>query len=262
METRKGPESEPIVIKIEEFEESAREKEIRVIAEQAQFIALRKLTNASNLTDYLRWHRAASFYFTPSNIRWAWDYGGTTVEELMTEQESSVFITAQTKNAATIEALRSTIDSLPFKKGMIRIGIKRVRNQVGSYEYRVLALFPKESSVNDPLDKGQKIDVSKGEQIVFFEPQTACLNHACDDLYKIYRDSAFYVTDRTLQEAVRQLQSKKEGVVEYLLEKTETESVKQDPSNYLIVGLLGGYSNERLRVRVSDYFNNFETNFP
>ena len=61
---------------------------------------------------------------------------------------------------------------------------------------------------------------------------------------------------KTLSDAIRGLN--RQGANEYLLEKTESGSVKQDAENYILVGLLGGYSNERFRARVSDFWNRLQ----
>lgn len=247
----------PIVINIEPTEETPREKEIRTVSEEARKVALNRLRNASNLTDYLRWHRAASFFLTAFNIDWMWDYGGITPEGLIDEQESDRFTKPHTQNAATAELLRSMIEKLPSQEGMVRMGLKRVKDHdAGIYEYRVLAAFPEGTYVDDPIDGLVKTDQQRVEEdVIFLEPENACVNHACDDLYKTHRNSAFYLPVRTLNEAIKELQTNRHGATEYLLEKTNTGSVKQDAGNYILVALLGGYSNERLRVRVSDYWN-------
>lgn len=259
METQSGEtKQEPIVIKVRPVKETPREKEIIEVAKIARQTALEKLSKTSDSTDFLRWHRATSVYFTPANIAWIWDYGGTTPEDLIAEQESKEFTESNAKNAQAAETLKTNIDTLQPQEGMIRVGLKRVRDRNGNYQYRVLAAFPKGTHVSDPLDESADQQRSE-ENIIFFEPETACVNHACDDLYKTHRDSAFYMPDKTLSEAIRGLQTNKQGANEYLLEKTEADSVKQDAENYILVGLLGGYSNERLRVRISDFWKRYST---
>lgn len=249
METPNGQEAErkPIVIKIDPVEETPREKEVRAVAEKARSTAIERLAQASDLADYMRWHRAASVYLN----------GGTNSEDLIAEQESDRFTAGNTRNATAADALKPVVNALEPQEGMIRVGLKRVRDQdTGMYEYRVLAAFPEGTHVSDPLDGTVKADPQKtGEDVIFFEPENACVSHACDDLYKANRDAAFYMPVKTLSDAIKGLQTNRQGANEYLLEKTETGSVKQDAENYILVGLLGGYSNERFRVRVSDYWN-------
>lgn len=259
METPSGLETErkPMVINIEPVGDTPREKEVRAVAEEARLIALERLANASNLTDYMRWYRAVSIYLTPSNIDWIWDYGGTTPEGLIAEQESDRFAADNAKNATAAEALKTMIDALQPQEGMIRVGLKRVREQhIGGYTYRALVAFPEGTYVSDPLDGTIKTNQSKtGEDVIFFEPKSACVSHACDDLYKTHRNSAFYMPVRTLGDAINRLQVNRQGANEYLLEKTESGSVKQDAENYILVGLLGGYSNERFKIRISEFWN-------
>lgn len=257
MESQGGQEAEPkpIVMNIEPIEKTPREKEVRAVAEKARSTALDRLGGASDLTDYMRWHRAASVYLTAPNIDWIWDYGGTTPEDLIEEQESERFTKGNARNAAAAEEMRATVAGLETKPGMVKVALKRVRNEAGMYDYRVLAAFP-ERSAEDPLDgsvEGYK--QRTGEDVIFFEPENACVNHACDDLFKENRTEGFYMPAKSLSESIQQLQRDKRGANEYLLEKTETGAIKQDAQNYIMVGLLGGYSNERFRVRVSDYWN-------
>lgn len=208
------------------------------------------------MTDYLRWHRAASVYFTPPCVDWIWDYGGTTPEELVAEQQTERFTQGYSRNATVAEAMKPMVEILEPKEGMIRVALKRVRDHGEIYTYRVLAAFPDGTQVSDPLDGVLKEDKQTPRtNIVFFEPENACVNHACDDLYKANRDTAFYMPYKGLGEAIGQLQTNRKGVNEYLLEKTEAGNITQDAQNYILVGLLGGYSNERFRVRVSDFWN-------
>lgn len=235
--------------------ETPREKEVRDVSNRACQQALDRLEQADSLTDYLRWHRAASVYFIPRNIDWIWDYGGTTPQDLVAEQENPNFTKGSAQNAAIVEEMRPIIEEMEPKEGQVRVTLKRVKNYAGLYEYIVLAAFP-ERTTEDPLDgKLGEYQKRTGVDILFFEPENACVNHACADLFKQHRTDGFYMPFKPLAEAIRQLQSNQGGVNEYLLYKTETGKVTQDAQNYILVGLLGGYSNERYRVRVSDFWN-------
>ena len=247
---------EPDVITIEPTEETQREKEVREVTDKARAQALERLQQTTRLTDYLRWHSAASVYFTPACVDWIWDYGGTTPEELVTEQKTERFTQGYVKNTAVAEAMKPMVDTLEPKESMVRVALKRVRDHGGIYTYRVLAAFPEGTRISDPLDGVSKDgEEATGINVVFFEPENACVKHACDDLYKANRDTAFYMPYKGLGEAIGQLQTNRKGVNEYLLEKTEAGNITQDAQNYILVGLLGGYSNERFRVRISDFWN-------
>ena len=121
METSNGSETEPkpIVINIEPIEETQRGKEVRVIANNARSLALKRLGRASDLTDYLRWHRTASVYLTPPSIDWIWDYGGTTPEELIEEQLSDRFTEGYARNSRAAEVLKPIVDALEPKEGRL-----------------------------------------------------------------------------------------------------------------------------------------------
>src|SRR3989344_3312719 len=131
METQGGPEAEPkpIVINIEPIEETPREKEVRAVAEKARSTALDRLGEASDLTDYMRWHRAASVYLAAPNIDWIWDYGGTTADDLIEEQASERFTKGNARNATAAEEMRTTIIGLETRPGMVKVALKRVRNE-------------------------------------------------------------------------------------------------------------------------------------
>lgn len=235
-------------------EETSRQKEVKQVAADAKDMALDRLRSADTLVDHLRWHRAASVYFTPNNIDWIWDFGGTTAMALLAEQETDNFTKLNQRNAKALEELKSAVGSVESKEESVIVALKRIRNEAGIYDYRVLVKFPN-TSATDPLDYTQENNQRDGEDLVFFEPENACVSHACDDLYKQHRDKAFYAPLKTLNQAIRDLQANKQGANEYLLDKTDEGVLKQDAWNYILVGVLDGYNNERLRVRVSDYWN-------
>ena len=251
-------EHELIEINIVHKEETPREREIREVSEQTTSVALERLSQATDLATYMQWHRQASLDLKEESISWMWDYGGTTAVELIEDAESEKNVKAFEKDAQIISALIPNIVALEPKEGSVRIALKRVRvPDIRSYEYKVLATFPEGFKVGDPLDRGHH--EREGEDTIFYDPENACVVHACDDLYKLHRDSAFYITARPVYEALSLLQSNENGN-EYMLEKTEQGSVKQDAANYALVALLGGYINERNRVRVSDFWNKPQKN--
>ncbi len=254
------PNGEPnkIVIKFKPVEETSTGIEIKEVTTKARAVALEKLGGASNLSDYLRWHRAAQL-ITPSNISWAWDekWGGEgyKAEELITEQETEASKKQADQNSAATEEMKTTITSAESKPGMVKVALKRVRNETGRYTYRALAAFP-EKSISDPLDGAiEGYRQRSGEDIILFEPENACVEHACDDLFKEHRNNAFYMPLKDLDVAISQLQQGGQRENEYLIAKTDAGNITQDAQNFLLVGLMGGYSNERLRTRVSDFWN-------
>jgi hypothetical protein len=235
--------------------------EVEKVSIEASAEALKKLQESTTLTDYLRWHQSLFQYFTFNSINWMWDYGGTTVEDLITDRESDRVSKSCEKSATAAESMKSKIEKLEPKKGMLRVALKRIRESShSSYSYAVLAAFPSDVQVSDTIDRKLPKDISReSSDIVLFQPTNACVNHACDDLYKINRDSSFYMPYRDVYEAIGRLDTSQNGVNEYLLDKSGENKIKQDTENYILVALHGGFSNEVNRCRVSDFWNKSQT---
>lgn len=246
------------IISIRPRELTPREQEIRVVSQTATKEGLQRLQNASDLKDWLTWQRAVSVYFDENNISWMWDYGGTAVEDLLAEPNTEVFSKIFEKETKVAQELKTKMDTTEPRENMFRIVLKRVRNERGYYNYRALVAFPKGIHAEDS-GEGFTPHVHSGDiEMIYFEPQQACTEHACDDLFKEKRDMVFYVPYVDLGTAIQRLQKNKDGINEYLLDKTEQGSVKQDALNYILVAVLGGYSNEKYYARISDFWRRNE----
>lgn len=261
MEARTDAPKPPITLSLQDIaaanrrvSETPRQKEVKEVASKARTIALDKLGTANSLQDYMIYHRAAKFA-QPHLIEWAWDYGGTTAEEIIEDDESERFQAVTRKDVKAAEAMREQLGNIEPKEGMVRVAIKRVRDEGGYITYRALAAFPKGEAVQDPVLGTTPADPEE-EQVVFFEPQNACVIHNMDDLYKAHRETGtFYIPHRTHGEALKGLQTNPNSITEYMLERTEDGKITQDPENYIFFTLIGGFSNEDGRIRVSDFWN-------
>ena len=78
-----------------------------------------------------------------------------------------------------------TLSQSPEKPQFSRTAIKRIRNDNdASWEYAVLSIFPEE------YNRFKDENLSKTPSfIVYFRPQSPCVSHATDILYKSLRDS-------------------------------------------------------------------------
>ena len=231
------------------------QKEIRSRINTAREEAIQNLKKAGSTTDYLKWHTAV-LQLTPEYSAWMFDYEPRlTSRELVDDFNDPEKVKRYEKEAKAAEKMRAMIDQLSENPQKIRIAIKRWRDE-GRYSYRVLAAFPSGTRIYEPIaDMVLELDSNRRIDFIYFDPENACVDHACDDLYKTHRGdkgAVFEIDNRTLREAMRGLRQDSGGTIEYQLEKTETKIVKQDTENFVLVGLMGGFSNEPSRVRISD----------
>ncbi len=238
-------------------------KSVEKIIEEARKIAIENLRNAKSTIDFLRWHRAV-MWLTPTFSSWMFEYyPDLTVEDLIEEYLGETRNKQFQQEARYAEEMNDRVSLLPKKDGKIRVVLKRVREKGSNrYYYRALAVFPEETRVKDYIaDCSAQTRPIKEEDIIYFEPANACVEHACDDLFKAHRGETgcvFYLDNLPYLEAMRRIQENDAGVSEYLLEKTEDGTITQEAESFLLVALLGGYGNEIYRVRVSDLWSNVE----
>lgn len=237
-----------------------RRDEVERVSTEASNEALKRLQESTTLTEYFRWHQSLPI-FTINNLDWMWDYGGVTANDVIEERESDRISRLCEKRASAAESMKQKIDELEPQDGMLRVALKRIRESgKSSYRYATLASFPEGTQASDVLDLKMDKNSSNNEiDIVYFEPTTACVNHACDDLFKTNRDNAFYIPYKDVYTATALLNGKQNETAEYLIKNNGEETLKQDTQNYLLVALHGGFSNEFVRTRVSDFWNKQQT---
>lgn len=133
--------------------------------------------------------------------------------------------------------------------------LKRIRDTHGYYKYGVLAQFPRGVQAENPILGWTPLEVTQTyPDTIFFRPTAACVVHACDDLYKIHRNSVFEIPYRNREQAIQYMQHDERGMNEYQLKKTAEEIVKQDAGNYITVGLQSAFSNEPYVAPVSRFW--------
>lgn len=167
------------------------------------------------------------------------------------------------QEARYVEEMKNVVGLLLKKDRKIRVVLKRVREKGSNrYQYRVLAVFPEGTMVKDNIANfSAQTRPNRKEDIIYYDPENACVEHACDDLFKEHRGEkgcVFYIDNLPYLEAMNRIQENEEGVSEYLLGKDGDETITQEAENFLLVALLGGYGNEIYRVRVSDLWDNVE----
>ncbi len=159
------------------------------------------------------------------------------------------------KEAEIATSMLDQLEKTESKPNQVAVLLKRIRSKGGrSWTYRALAKFPAGTKVSDPF---LGPDTQSDQSIVYFQPDSACVEHACDDLYKEDPDHHLaYLPNWNIVELHSILRPNTAGVIEYVI-ATDTEGVKTKQNNQaqLLMGLLGGYSNETNRIRISDWEN-------
>jgi hypothetical protein len=226
--------------------------EIEKVANQVRQAAMANLQKSSNLADFLKWHNVAR-WSSPEFLGWMWDEtGGPTTEDILSDPSVTQNFE---RDAKVIGELGNTLASMEDKPGQIKIGLKRLRdNRSGRYEYRVLAEFPDGYHVYDDVLTRKTSDTTKSQ--IYFDPTTACIEHACDDLYKAHKDTNgfFYIAAKDYNGAykTRMTQYATAQAAEY----QEVRNQSGVSENDLLFALIGGFSNEKQRTRISDFKTN------
>lgn len=248
------PENTPIVIKSSDFPpKTPRQLEVEVASSVLRQEVVRRIEDASTLEDFLKWHRAASISVEPSDISWMWEYGEPpTANDILAEFNEPMRVKQAQAEAHFVQDMLTRIKELPAKEDKVAICLKQFTIEGGIETHRVLAVFPEDKQIGDPvLDRAQS--TRQKQAIVYFDPGSACVSTACRDLLR-ERGELFYISYKSLVDSYQALQLSG-GRANYVLGLEGDVIKKQDPEVYLIVALQGGYANERLHVRVSDFIN-------
>lgn len=228
-----------------------RSEAVEKIAREAKKIITGNISAATTEKDFLRWNSALLWSASPQMIDWMWDFGGITTEALIEDYETTKRDKEFEKEARYVSELREKLAANPDREGQVKVALKRIRDKSGRIEnYRILAEFPLGYYVKG-VDWEDERDNSK-PHVIYFEPSNACVIHACDDLYRSNKgaEGVAYIPVVDYTTAIARLSGG-----EYMTERNDTEKVTQDTGTYVLVGLIGGFSNEGKRVRMSDFWN-------
>lgn len=228
---------------------SERETQIREVVLNLKNFSKERIQTTTDLAELIRLSRMMVMYRV-DNMDWMWDYGGTTADEIIAEANNGQETKLSENLAKKVLEMKAAIETITPKEDETRVVLKRNRDKNGRYSYLVMGYFPQDSQIIDPIEGGILNNEDGKETGILFEPKTACVNHAADDLFKIHRDKPFYVSKRTIYGAMQRLNSDSN---EYMISKTEGNIQKQETENYLLLGLMGGYSNERVRIKMPEF---------
>lgn len=245
---------QPKVIVIRPPERSPKEQMILEISRQANALLEGHLKQASTLAEFILAYSGIRLK-SEGSIDWMWDYGEQTVADVVEFYRNDALQKAAARDAKVVEDLKAVLDQANPDSGNIQIALKRIRDRHGIYRYSVLGRFPKGVPAENPILGWTPVEQTQtNPDIIYFRPTSACVLHACDDLFKTYRGTVFEIPYKTRQQALAALQSDDVGDYEYQLKKTAEGSVKQDAGNYITIGLQSAFSNEPYVAPVSRFW--------
>lgn len=251
----KETDSQKSVIVIEPRELTPLEKQVVEVSNQVYIVLKANLDTASSLGGFMFYYYGARLFQLGNDIEWMWRQGEPTAKEVV-----EFFLPEQLKSDAerdsvVVKELVPLVASLEDDSSGVKIVLKRIRGPHNIYKYGVLAQFPKGVQAENPLLGYTTLEqTNSNPDIIFFRPNTACVLHACDDLFKIHRKQGFYIPYRNRQEALNRLQYNTQLQHEYQLEKKAENVVKQEAENYILIGLQSAFSNEPHVIPVSRYW--------
>ena len=214
---------------------------------------MESLSGVKSLKEFIHNYYALRL-FNSQSIDWMWDNDEGPVQNDVLEFFYTDDLKKRvSKDASAVEELMPKIRSLADSPEQIKVALKRIRGPHSYYEYGVLAQFPKGIQSSQPILGYTDLEETKtNPDTIFFRPTTPCVQHACDDLFKMYRGDGFYIPYRSREDATKRLQYNESGS-EYQLAKTPEGAVKQEAENYILVGLQSGFNNEPFVVPVSRF---------
>lgn len=254
------------VIEISEEESpklTPQEQEIRKVATEVHKKTLYNLQQAATLADFLRWHAAAAYKTDPDSIRWMWKLSDSppTTEEIISDFDEPSQIADYEQDARIVQELMQKLAVLPDDDGQVNVVIHRdvvpgSLDEAEAYFYYVLASFPKGTKTRDSVltSTGDYQQKSRRE-IIFFRPETGCLRAACSDLLRQKGDN-FSIPFTSLKDSIKGVAVNNSGRADYILGMSDEGSIEKQPTEaFLLAGLNGEFSNERIHVRISDFLN-------
>lgn len=253
------PEGQPLTIVVKPRQRTPQEQRKTELSNAVGRSLKDSLASSTSLAQFILFHNAARAHLLASyggGLDWMWQYGEPTFDEVLGSFVNPDLATEAEKDAVVAEQLRPLLATLEDKTTSIRMVLKRVRGPHNLYKYALLAEFPKGTRADSPVLGFTPVEQTYTyPDTLYFRPESPCVRHACDDLYKMHRQIPFYIPYRTRNEAVALMRENEQGVNEYQLKKTAEEVVKQEAGNYILVGLQSAFSNELHVAPVSRFWS-------
>lgn len=242
------------VIIVRPKERTPREQRIMEISAHVGTSLRENLDRAGTLADFIFAYRGIKLHHA-EGISWMWECGEQTEKDALEFFQNDALKKEAVRDAKVVEGLVPALQSANSESPNIQMVLKRIRDRYGYYKYSVIARFPKGVQAENPIFGWTPLELTQTcPDTIYFRPTSACVLHACDDLYKISRGSVLEIPYRSRAEAQRRMEYGEDGVNEYQLKKTQLETVKQDAGNYVTVGLQSAFSNERNVIPVSRFW--------
>jgi hypothetical protein len=195
--------------------------------------------------DLNRWFYGKSLTFaSEQDLSWIYELDGNdsySLEDYLADGSVSAIKKSAEKNAKFAKELYVLLQKSTDEEGKIKAAFKRNRNEQ-SWTYVAMAIFPEGTSLARDPDCGDLQVTKENPGIIFLETGSACVDHACDVLYKDLREKGGvgffkYMAPKDIYDAIGRT-----GTVEFMDAQTrETE----DPTKYLLASFMGIFSNQK-----------------
>lgn len=228
----------------------------REVKDKAKLIA----RNASSLSEYVRAFLLDYYYTNFAGLAWLYDEskGQMKGDALVRDLETGEKAVEIDKLASAIRDMYDRLVREPDREGFVRVAVIKIRKGDNVSGLRVLAIFPGNVDILRAGFDEQGFSGDSEQQIVYYEPQTACWEHAADDARKLADENGgvYYLPIQKSEEAQKNFKPDAYGKVEYVIGRDEKgERVKQDMPSYLWVSLVRRAYGENKHFVVSDYWN-------
>lgn len=253
----------PIRINASEFDSiplSKKDASVNTIIAEARGIALERTLSSTCIADFLRYHYGA-LICTPGRI--GWRFAGSpsvTANDLLSDLETPEQIKAFQKEGTLLKKMRAHIENIEKPDPtQAKIALARIRN-LGTTSYRVLVVCPPGKIIDDEVLPPKK-DAQNIFTYMYCKPHSACVQHACDVLYKqglkpdphqaIAISTIPYMDYIETYKAVYEY-SNAEHVSPFVINIDQHET--QSPQTYVMAAVHRVFDNEWDVTRVSDFW--------
>jgi len=219
--------------------------------------AMEKIEKAVKENDLAKYIEAAKHVFRAAdrnNFAWVFDglSPGYTFDDYVNEYFNEETRKDHEKDAKLARDMYAAVTSKDAKEvyGFLKqvkpkdefviSALRRKRdNRTRQYNYRGLAVFPAGTALYFNRLGDEFLKEEPG--IVLLMPTTACVEHACDDLFKQFRNEAFHLKYIPWKDISSSVGSSSEGALEYMDGKAKNV---HHAANYVFASFTGYFLNQ------------------
>ena len=179
------------------------------------------------------------------NFSWIYDMEGFdnySIDDFVAERFTDESKQRATKEAKFAKEMYDLLQGVPEIQGKVRVTLKRFR-EGSSWTYRVMAILPEGTRLYiDPFLDDDKV-TRETPAIMYMKADSACVNHACDVLYKELREKggAGYIDFIHPKDLIPAMQNRGAGN-EFMDPQTRETT---DARLYVFASLMGYFSNQQ-----------------